>query len=59
LALAAPDAPPPATHDSLDLQVDGRHWKVLGTPGTGSCTAGDATSSETLLDPSVTSATRP
>ncbi|MBO9523930.1 MAG: hypothetical protein J7518_20540 [Nocardioidaceae bacterium] len=59
LALAAPDAPPSGHYASLDLKVDGRHWQVVGTPGTASCTTGDATSTETLLDPSVTSATRP
>lgn len=57
LALAAPDAPPSARYASLDLVVDGGHWKVRGTPGKASCTDGEATSTETLLDPSVTSAT--
>lgn len=57
LVLASPEAGLSGTYDSLDLKVDGSHWKVVGRPGTSSCTTGDATSTETLLDPSVTSAT--
>jgi hypothetical protein len=47
LYLASPQTGEAATYDSVDVQVDGGSWKVVGPTGTASCTDGTATSHET------------
>lgn len=47
LYLSSPTTGEAASYDSVDVKVDGHHWKVVGTPGKASCTAGSATSHET------------
>jgi hypothetical protein len=56
LYVASPTYRVAQKYDVVDLKVDGGDWSVVGKAGAASCTAGDATSSETTtLDyPSAT-----
>lgn len=45
--LASPSAPQGGTYDTADIKVDGDSWERVGPSGTGTCTDGDAVSSET------------